>query len=86
MYHRALEQKKQAMAKAEEERRRKALEERRRTQQEATDRFRNAIYRNFRPLSTTSVPTTKSLKINPSTENIHSKLYTCKYTHVYMQV
>lgn len=40
------------MARAEEERRRHALEERRKTQQQATDRFRNAIYRNFRPIAT----------------------------------
>ena len=33
------------MAKAEEERRRKALEERHKQQQEATNRFRSAIYR-----------------------------------------
>lgn len=46
---RALEQKKVAMAQAEEERRKRALEERRKVQQEATDRFRSAIYRNFKP-------------------------------------
>ena len=43
---RGLEEKKQAMAKAEGERRRKALEERRKQQQEATNRFRSAIYNN----------------------------------------
>jgi hypothetical protein len=48
---RALEQKKLAMAKAEEDRRRKALEERHKQQQEATDRFRSAIYRNFKQSS-----------------------------------
>lgn len=42
---RALEDKKQAMAKAEEERRKAALEERRRQQKEATERFRSAISR-----------------------------------------
>ncbi|XP_003386226.1 PREDICTED: myosin-M heavy chain-like isoform X2 [Amphimedon queenslandica] len=48
----ALEQKKVEMAKAEEERRKKALEERRKVQQEATDRFRSAIYRNVKPSPT----------------------------------
>ena len=43
--YRALEQKKHAMALAEEERRKKALEERRRAQQEATERFKSAIGR-----------------------------------------
>ena len=33
------------MARSEEERRRKALDERRRLQQQATNRFRNAIYK-----------------------------------------
>lgn len=47
--NRALEQKKLAMAKAEEDRRRKALEERHKQQQEATDRFRSAIYRTIKP-------------------------------------
>ena len=42
---RALEEKKLAMARAEEERRRKALEERHMKQQEATNKFRNATYR-----------------------------------------
>ena len=42
---RALEQKKRAMAQAEEERRRRALEERRQTQREATERCKMAISR-----------------------------------------
>ena len=43
--HRALEQKKRAMAQAEEDRRRKALDERRQTQREATERCKMAITR-----------------------------------------
>ena len=42
---RALEEKKRAMALAEEERRKRALEERRRAQKEATERFKSAISR-----------------------------------------
>lgn len=42
---RALEEKKRAMAVAEEQRRRKALEERRKAQHEATARFKSAICR-----------------------------------------
>ena len=44
-YCRALEEKKRAMAVAEEQRRRKALEDRRKAQLEATARFRSAICR-----------------------------------------
>lgn len=45
-----MEEKKRAMAVAEDERRKRALEERRRAQQEATERFKTAICR----LKTTS--------------------------------
>lgn len=56
---RAMEDKKRAMAEAEEQRRRKALEDRRQSQQQATDRFRSAVGRiKF------SKPTTAGRKFN----------------------
>ncbi len=52
---RALEEKKQAMARAEEERRKRTLEERRRQQMEAVARFRTAHPTRHKPSAKTSL-------------------------------
>ena len=65
---RALEQKKRAMAQAEEERRRRALEERRQAQREATERCKMAISR----LRASSRP------LHPRARDIPVE---CKYIH-----
>lgn len=49
-----MEEKKRAMAEAEEQRRKRALEDRRRSQQQATDRFRSAISRMKPPKNSTT--------------------------------
>ena len=65
-FYRALEEKKRAMAVAEEQRRRKALEDRRKAQLEATARFRSAMFR---------VKSNPRAKQNPM-DNIESRSFT----------
>lgn len=64
----ALEDRKRAMAVAEEERRRKALEERRKAQREATNRFKTAMSK----MRTAKTPATSAVHRN---ENLREEMY-----------